>query len=238
MGGVQVDSWMVSRVRSISACACDISIDSVNSSVTGYATRFPCSTARGSSAVTRPSDGREGASRARATAVGGVFSTYGVDRVVRLHLCPTPLSHRCFSPIFRHFSPVLSFSAPGSRTAQMNGGKKRRKPGEEQPRSTVGWVALGYHRQAGHADLRVLVEAGEVELHEREGARAARAAPLGPRPVAVAKDRGVGRLALHARTPRRCSASGASAQPAEAGEQRRQGAYEIAVVGRIEDRAL
>ena len=27
------------------------------------------------------------------------------------------------SPIFRHLSPVLSVSAPGSRTAQMNGGK-------------------------------------------------------------------------------------------------------------------
>ena len=47
------------------------------------------------------------------------------------------------SPIFRHFSPVLSVSAPGSQTAQNNGGKTAqngRKTAEKQ------WakVALGY----------------------------------------------------------------------------------------------
>eukprot|EP01045_Picozoa_sp_COSAG04_P010128 COSAG04_NODE_611_length_12005_cov_230.632538_11_plen_337_part_00 len=201
--GVQVDSWMVSRVRSIEASASAIPIDSVNSSVTGYATRFPCGTARGSSAVTRPSDGREGAARARATAVGAVFSTYGVDCVVRLHLCPTPLSHRCFSPVappnFAHFPPffarslLLGARKPDSANERR---KKRRKTGVKW-RRTVGWTD---HAQTGHADLCVLVQAGQVELHEREGARAGRAAAP-PRPVAVAEHCIVRRLALHARTP-------------------------------------
>ena len=47
------------------------------------------------------------------------------------------------SPIFRHFSPVLSVLAPGSRTAR----KERRKRGAKRAENggeRVGWVALGY----------------------------------------------------------------------------------------------
>ena len=43
------------------------------------------------------------------------------------------------SPIFRHFSPVLSVSAPGSRTAQRNGGKTAENGRETAEKQWAGW---------------------------------------------------------------------------------------------------
>ena len=43
------------------------------------------------------------------------------------------------SPIFRHFSPVLSVSAPGSRTAQRNGGKTAQNGRKTAEKQWAGW---------------------------------------------------------------------------------------------------
>ena len=43
------------------------------------------------------------------------------------------------SPIFRHFSPVLSVSAPGSRTAQTNGGKTAENGRETAEKQWAKW---------------------------------------------------------------------------------------------------
>ena len=43
------------------------------------------------------------------------------------------------SPIFRHFSPVLSVLAPGSQTAQKNGGKTAQNGRETAEKEWAGW---------------------------------------------------------------------------------------------------
>ena len=70
-------------------------------------------------------------------------------------LCPTPLSHRCFSPVsppdFAHFPPFFARSLRlGAR--KPDSAKERRKNGGKRAqngRETVGWVALGYRVGAG-----------------------------------------------------------------------------------------
>ena len=68
----------------------------------------------------------------------------------RWRLGPTPLSHRCFSPVsppdFAHFTPFFARSLRlGAR--KPDSAKERRKNGGKRARNgreTVGWVALGY----------------------------------------------------------------------------------------------
>ena len=43
------------------------------------------------------------------------------------------------SPIFRHFSPILSVLAPGSQTAQKNGGKTAENGREAAEKQWAGW---------------------------------------------------------------------------------------------------
>ena len=72
-------------------------------------------------------------------------------------LCPTPLSHRCFSPVsppnFAHFPPFFARSLrlgarkPGNAKGRRKNGRKRAQNGRE----TVGWVGVGIPRRRSRA---------------------------------------------------------------------------------------
>ena len=117
---------------------------------------------------------------------------------------PTPLSHRCFSPVsppnVAHFSPFFARSLrrgarkPGNAKGRRKNGGKRARNGRE----TVGWVALGYRVQAAVEAVAVAVRA------EREGvlAQAPGGVGAGGAAGAAREDGGVRVLVPH-RVPER-----------------------------------
>ena len=102
-------------------------------------------------------------------------------RLARLEalLPPTPLSHRCFSPVsppnFAHFPPFFARSLRlGAR--KPDSAKERRKNGGKRARNgreTVGWVALGYRVERHEHDRGrrggLLAHAEEQRLRREAG---------------------------------------------------------------------
>ena len=75
-----------------------------------------------------------------------------------------PFLHQ-ISPIFRHFLPVLSVSAPENRTAQRNGGKTAQNGRKTAKKARAGWGWDTIAREDQHTVRRPQRHVDRVWLH-------------------------------------------------------------------------